>query len=194
MKHEQISNIKEYLRENLAPKKVQHSLDVAETAKELAILFGENEEDAYIAGLVHDIARDIDSKRLLEIAQKKKLLQHPIEEMLPVVLHASVGAYLAEHELGIKKRAILDAVKKHTVAAPYMSPLDRIIYLADVIEPARDYDGVNELRELARKDLNLAFLKALEGTIMYLIKRRIAIHPFTIEARNNLLLKEWLPS
>ncbi|MDK2984490.1 MAG: hypothetical protein PWQ96_132 [Clostridia bacterium] len=182
-----IESINEILQEYLSEKKVKHSLNVAQTAQELAERFSVNKEDAYLAGLVHDIARDLDPQKLLKIARENNLIQHPIEEKMPIVLHANVGAFIASSRLAISKSSILQAVQKHTVAAPAMSKIDKIVYLADVIEPDRSFQGIEDLRQLAKNNLNEAFLKALEGSITYLISKRCLIHPYTIEARNNLI-------
>ncbi|MCG8402820.1 MAG: bis(5'-nucleosyl)-tetraphosphatase (symmetrical) YqeK [Firmicutes bacterium] len=185
-----MKDIEDILKEWLDDQKIKHSINVARTAQELAKRFSVDKESAYLAGLVHDIARDLEPHKLLQIARENNLLQHQIEEKIPVVLHANVGAFILSSELHITNGVILQAVQNHTVASPEMSQLDKIIYVADVIEPDRSFQGVDILRTLAKNDLDEAFLKALEGSITYLMNNRCIIHPFTIEARNNLIFKE----
>lgn len=85
---------------------------------------------------------------------------------------------------------VLDAVKYHTLAKRDMSTLEKIIYIADYIEPGRDFPGVEELREITREDLDKGVLKGLENTILFVIKQGNLIHPLTIEARNFLIMQE----
>lgn len=183
-----MENIKNSLNEWLDDEKIIHSLNVANTAVELALHHNVDQNDAYLAGLIHDVARNKNSSELLRIAKENNLIQHPLEEKIPVVLHAPVGAYIAKEYLNIRNKLVLNAVKKHTSAAPVMTILDKIIYIADVVEPGRFIKGAEEIKRIAKYNLEEAFLKTLEGTINYLIKQEFLIHPFTVDARNELIL------
>ena len=108
----------------------------------------------------------------------------------PQVLHGFVGAIVAKEKFGIEDEMVLDAVKYHTLAKRDMSTLEKIIYIADYIEPGRDFPGVEELREITREDLDKGVLKGLENTILFVIKQGNLIHPLTIEARNFLIMQE----
>ena len=108
----------------------------------------------------------------------------------PQVLHGFVGAIVAKEKFGIEDEMVLDAVKYHTLAKKDMSTLEKIIYIADYIEPGRDFPGVEELREITREDLDKGVLKGLENTILFVIKQGNLIHPLTIEARNFLIMQE----
>ncbi|MBC7326233.1 MAG: bis(5'-nucleosyl)-tetraphosphatase (symmetrical) YqeK, partial [Moorella sp. (in: Bacteria)] len=103
-------------------------------------------------------------------------------------LHGPVGALLLERDLGINDKAILQAVARHTVGAPAMTTLDQIIYLADVIEPGRQFAGLQAIRKAAATDLETALLKAFEASILYVLEKEQPLHPATVEARNYILL------
>ncbi len=186
-----ICKIKKNLKKTLDKRKYKHSINVAETAEKLAVRFDNNPKKAYLAGLIHDIARNINEEQLLAIADNNNLINHPVEYNIPIVLHANVGAFIAKTRLKIKDDDVIDAVEKHTVAAPDMSDLAKIIYLADIIEPDRKFDGLENLRKLSLKDLDKAYLQALDKSIIYIIKKGTLIHPYTIEARNNLILHKY---
>ncbi len=179
----------EIVRLRLSKKRYQHSRQVADTAVQMAKKFGIDESQAYLAGLLHDYARDLPTVELLEIAEKNHLISHQVEREVPDLLHGPVGALLLEKDLALKDKAILTAIKHHTLGAVGMSDLEKIIFLADMIEPGRSYTGVAELRELALIDLDEAMLLGLESSIEHCLEAGKILHPETIEARNCFLQK-----
>lgn len=179
----------EVLASRLSPRRLRHSQGVAAYAERLAAKYGVAQDKAKLAGLMHDYARDLPEQELLARGGEAGLISHEVEKKFPVLLHAPVGAWLLRTELGLEDEEILQAISRHTVGAPAMSPLDKIIYLADALEPGRQYPGVEELRRLAEEDLDQGLLKVLEGSILYVLKKRQPLHPATVEARNYLLLK-----
>ncbi|GAF26292.1 bis(5'-nucleosyl)-tetraphosphatase (symmetrical) YqeK [Neomoorella thermoacetica] len=183
-----MANYQEILAARLSEKRYLHSLGVAGTAARLASKNKVDPEQARLAGLLHDYARDLPPGELLTLAAGAGLITCELERRLPILLHGPVGALLIKQDLGIKDRAVLQAVARHTVGAVAMTALDKIIYLADIIEPERRFPGVEELRRLAAADLNAALLKAFETSILYLVGKGQPLHPVTIEARNYLLL------
>jgi len=174
------------MEKRLSPRRWRHSLGVAETADRLAAHWGVDPRKAYLAGILHDYAREIPRETLPGIAEAYGCQVLEPEREHPVVLHATVGAILAERELGIDDPEVLQAIARHTLGAADMSILDKIIFLADVIEPNRDYDGVEELRHLAVTDLNQAMLAALDYNIAYFIKKQELIHPLTMVTRESI--------
>jgi len=183
--------VKDYLRilaARLPAGRYQHSLGVAEVAAELAINNGVDPQQARLAGLLHDYARDLAPEELLDLATKANLITCELERWMPVLLHGPVGALLIQRELGITDKHICQAVARHTVGGPAMKALDKIIYLADAIEPGRNYNGVQAIRRLAATDLESALLKALEASILYILTKERPLHPATVEARNHILL------
>ncbi|BCV20491.1 bis(5'-nucleosyl)-tetraphosphatase (symmetrical) YqeK [Moorella sp. Hama-1] len=176
------------LAARLPEKRYRHSLGVAATAAQLASKNKVDPEQARLAGLLHDYARDLPGPELLALATGAGLVTCELERRLPVLLHGPVGALLIKQGLGLADRAILQAIARHTVGSVAMTTLDKIIYLADAIEPERRFPGVEELRRLAGTDLQAALLKAFESSIFYLLGKGQPLHPATIEARNYILL------
>jgi predicted HD superfamily hydrolase involved in NAD metabolism len=160
-----------------------HCLRVAEEAGRLARQHHQNEEKARLAGLLHDLARDLSFDTLLALAARFGLMVGPEERVNPVILHAPVGAALLRSKWGIKDEAVLKAVSLHTVAAPEMDDFCQLIYLADIIEPGRaSWPGLNALRELSYRHLGCAMLLALEESFLYLKIGHTFIHPRAIAA------------
>ncbi|MGB9661530.1 MAG: bis(5'-nucleosyl)-tetraphosphatase (symmetrical) YqeK [Moorellaceae bacterium] len=181
---------KTLLASRLTPRRWRHSQGVATYAVKLALRYGVSPDKAELAGWMHDYARDLPEQELLALGEKAGLIGQEIEKRFPVLLHAPVGAWLLRTELGLEDEEILQAISRHTVGSPAMSPLDKIVYLADALEPGRQYPGVEELRRLVEADLDGGLLKALESSIYYVLEKGHPLHPATVEARNYLLLKE----
>ena len=175
------------LENRLSEHRFQHSLAVAQAARELAQIFGEDTELAYKTGLLHDYAKGIPAPDLIAIASEHGLIEDEIEKKVPDLLHAPVGAWQLQTELGIDDPAVLQAVKVHTMGSLEMSKLDKIIFLADMIEPGRDYPGQQRLDCLARRDLDQAMLYGLDATIRYCMDEARILHPRTIMVRNHFL-------
>jgi predicted HD superfamily hydrolase involved in NAD metabolism len=144
-----------------------HILGVARTAERLACAHGVDPGQARLAGLLHDFARLYPGERLLRECAERGLSVDPFEAANPVVLHARLGAELARDEFGVTDEAILSAIRKHTLAAATMSPLDEILYLADGLEPGRDFLGRADILALAFDDLAAAMAAHLTETIAY---------------------------
>lgn len=147
-------------------------------------------EKAAFAGLIHDYGKLFSHEELLRLAWEHELMQHPIMLQEPALLHAPVGAWLLERDLGLRDREVLEAVSQHTTGAAKMSMLSRIVYLADFIEPGRRFKGVEEVRELAFacKQLEKALLAAVEMTILHVFQRGKMLHKASVEFRNSLIL------
>jgi predicted HD superfamily hydrolase involved in NAD metabolism len=175
------------IRLRLSANRFKHSLEVAKAAREMAELFGVDQERTYLTGLLHDYAKGISGNELLQIAGENNLIEEEVDKQLPDLLHAPVGAYLLRKELEIDDEEILKAVRCHTLGAFEMSILDKVIFLADMIEPGRDYPGVDRLRCLAMRNLDEGMLFGLESTIKYCIDSRRILHPRTILVRNKFL-------
>jgi predicted HD superfamily hydrolase involved in NAD metabolism len=175
------------LQQALSTKRFCHSVGVQQTARELATRFGADTHKAGVAGLLHDCAREMTSDHLLKRAGEFGIVVGSLERSSPVILHAAISAYIASLEYGILDEEIKQAIALHTTGGPNMSLLDKIIFLADYIEPHRDFPGVDKLRKLALEDLDQAVLAAFDQTIGHLINKRMVIHLATIEGRNALL-------
>jgi len=182
-----VDELKNRLQARLSAKRFQHSVNTAEVARKLALQYGADAEKAYLAGLLHDYAKGIPAAELWKIASSQGLVQDEIEKEIPDILHASVGAYLLAQELNIKDDELLQAVRYHTLGAMEMTLLDKIIYVADLIEPGRDFPELQKLYCLAFKDIDQALLMCMESTIKYCLESQRLIHPLSIKSRNHYL-------
>lgn len=188
MKHYD-SLVKE-IQSRLSPERFQHSLRVVETALGMKGAEELERERVYLSALLHDYAKDLPKSELLNIARENSLLTCRAEEAQPDLLHGPVGAWLCQHRLGISDGEILNAIRYHTTGCIAMSPLEKLIYLADLIEPGRTYKGVDILREKYQENIDEGLLFAFDSTIEYVLERKFLIHPLTVDARNWLLFKE----
>ena len=177
-----IEEMTEKLKSTLKERRFIHSINVAKTAVEIAHLFDVDPKKAEIAGLLHDCAKNYDKDVMLEIIQKNDLKADDIILSEKALYHAVVGEYIAKVEYGIKEIDILDAIYYHTIGST--QPLACTIYLADLIEPTRQWPELEEVRHLTYKDVNLALIKAYDLSIIHVIKKGRAIHPITIKTRN----------
>lgn len=176
------------LREQLKKKRFLHTLSVAKEARELALLHGCDPDKAYLAGLLHDCAKRYDNQFLIgNSIELFGVEPDEFEISCPEVFHARAGVEIAKKEFGITDKEILDAIEYHTVANETMTLLEKIIYIADIIEPSRDFAGISKLREIAREDIDECMLGALRMSIEFILKKGRPIHPATIAARNKLL-------
>ena len=182
-----IEGYKEILKNRLSVKRYTHSVSVANTAARLAGMFNGDIERAYLAGLMHDYARELTEEVLLELTAKHNLSTDGVELMQTSLLHGPVGAWLLEEEGLITDKQVLDAIRWHTTGHPDMDQLARIIYISDYIEPGRNFPGVDLLRQITNKDLNLGVLAGLDHTLGFLVQRNHFIHPLSIATRNRLL-------
>jgi predicted HD superfamily hydrolase involved in NAD metabolism len=173
--------------EQITEHRYVHTIGVMETAVQLARYYGQDPKKAELAAIFHDYAKfrpKAEMKQIIEEQQmSKELLEHNSE-----LWHAPVGAYLVEKEVGITDQDVLSAIKYHTSGRPNMTLLEKIIYVADYIEPGRHFPGVEEVRELAQSDLDLALIKSLQNTMMFLLKKNHAVYPDTFQTYNSLVL------
>ena len=138
-----------YLHINLNESRLKHSLSVSETAVALATKYGENIEKARIAGLVHDCAKNMKDDELIKVASEHEIQIDEIYIHNPSILHGLVGSIIAREVMEIQDEDILNAISYHTTGRKNMSILEKIIYIADYIEPLRKFNGVEELRILS---------------------------------------------
>ncbi len=181
-----------WLQGNLDEQRLIHSLGCAQESAKFAQMFGLDEKRAYIAGLLHDCAKCLDFEKLSEIAQNLNLDEKELTNKK--VLHAPVSAFLASTEFGITDKEILSAIRWHTLGKLEMTLLEKIVFLADKIEPnTRDL----EFREKAllfinneenkEYGLDRAILLCYKETIKSLVARGLKIHQSTIDIYNSML-------
>lgn len=164
----------------LSDESAAHCERVARTAKDLAVRFGVDPADAELAGLMHDYARDEDDAGLLSSAAALDMPVTDFEREHPRLLHARLAAAEARRDLPSVGEAVLSAVAAHTVGALPMSDLDRVVYLADMLEPERDYPGVDALRAAcASQPLAECFRLGYGRSVRHVLEKGRALHPIS---------------
>lgn len=179
------------VREHLGQEhRYAHSVRVARMSENLARLHGADPAKARLAGMLHDLARLYSTQRLL-----CESVEHGIEideyaREHPVVLHAPLSAKLAQSMFGIADPQIHSAIRKHTLGAGDMSTLDCILYLADGLEPGRDYPERAQLAALAERNLDAAMRATIRSSLRYLTQRHLPVAPQTAAAMHTFGLEE----
>lgn len=178
-----VIEIREHLKNKLNPVRYEHTLGVSFTCMALAMCYHYDLEKAELAGLLHDCAKRYDNDSIV-----KKCIKHGVqltesELMAPSVIHAKLGAWMAEHKYGVDNPEILSAIACHTTGKPEMSLLDKILYIADFIEPRRqNLSGLEAIRELAFKNLDAALFETMKGILEYLKQSGTYVDAMTEEA------------
>ena len=170
-----------YARERLSDKRHDHTLRVAEAAEHLARAHGLDPERARLAALLHDSSREMGGEEILRLAAERAVRVGTFERENPKILHGPVAAELASQDLGVNDGEVLEAIRVHTTGEPGMGPLAMVVFLADKIEPARDYPGIEELRDLSTRNLRKATRVSLEGSISLNEERGKPVHPASRE-------------
>lgn len=166
----ELEKIRRAMEKELSAGRYIHTLGVSYTAASLAMAHGEAMERALTAGILHDCAKSMHGSELVAICEKAHLNVTAVERSNPTaLLHAKAGAYLAEHKYGVTDEDILNAIRYHTTGRPDMSRLEKIIYIADYIEPGRKQLAELEMiRRIAFQDLDWTMEKILANTLAYL--------------------------
>ncbi len=177
---EKYQEIHKQIKKELDKDRYQHTLGVAYTAACLAMRYGADMEKAYLAGLLHDCAKCIPDGERLKLCRKWKIEATEFEKEDPSLLHAKMGAYLAEEEYGITDPEILSAVACHTTGKPDMSPLELILFIADYIEPNRNKaPELEKIRKVSFEDWHLGAMMIANGTIRYVSEKKKNLDPAT---------------
>jgi len=159
-----------------------HVVRVARLAETLARIHGESAQRARLAGMLHDLARLYSAERLIEECERLAIPRDAFSLEHAIVLHAPLSAELAREQFGITDQAVLSAIAKHTLADGAMSRLDAVVYLADALEPGRDYPEREGLLALAALDLDAAMRATLAGHRDHLLSQRKTVAPQTLAA------------
>ncbi|MGB3635688.1 MAG: bis(5'-nucleosyl)-tetraphosphatase (symmetrical) YqeK [Rubrobacteraceae bacterium] len=175
-----------YVRNRLSKKRYAHTLRVADTAERLAGIHGLDAGRTRLAALLHDAARELEPREYLALADEWEIPLGEHEKGDPKLLHGPIAAELAIRELDLVDEEVLEAIRAHTVGSPGMGPVALAVYVADKIEPARDYPSVERLRKLAERDLHEAAAEAFRRTGDHNEKSDRPTHP------TSLRTLEWL--
>ena len=146
----------------------------------MAMRYDEDVEKALLAGLLHDCAKCISGENKIKLCNKYHLSVSEVEKKNPSLLHAKLGAFLAAKKYHIKDKDVINAIASHTTGCPNMTLLDKIIYIADYIEPGRkELPNMAEVRKLAFTDINECLYRILEDSLVYLSSKNISVDPMT---------------
>lgn len=193
MEHK-ISKLQHKLKSELDRARYEHTLGVMYTAAALAMCHDADIEQALLAGLLHDCAKCISSGKKIKLCEKYRLEISEVEYKNPSLLHAKLGAFLAAKKYHIKDKEILNAISSHTTGRPGMSLLEKIIYIADYMEPGREVlPNMAEVRKLAFQDIDACLYRILKDSLGYLKGRDMNIDTMTektYEYYKNKLKKE----
>ena len=173
-----------YLMERLSPRRLAHTMAVAETAVKLAAAYGYDTEKARQAALLHDCAKELSSEESLDLCRRYGIVPDAYEARNIKLLHAVLGAAIAEADFGIDDADILNAIRYHTTARPAMDTLEKIIYLADLIEPTREeYPHLDTLCKLAYENIDAAVLLGLQCKANDVRAKELSVHPTAAAAQ-----------
>lgn len=173
----QTEGMEERLEKMLEPKRYTHSLGVAATAVSMAGIFGADAKKAYIAGLLHDCAKNLSPEESKIKCEDLDVEADEYEKKNFPLIHAKIGAELVKTEFGIDDEEICSAIRWHTLGRKNMSMLEKIIYVADMTEPSRCFDGVDEIRKKAYENLDEAVRACAAATIKFNEKKGVEVHP-----------------
>lgn len=164
-----IAKIRKAMEKTLDPKRYEHTLGVAYTAASLAMCNNVDMQVAIVAGLLHDCAKCLSDAKRISICEKRNMSISEVERRNPSLLHAKVGSIIAMEDYDIDDMDIIQAIMNHTTGRPGMTTLEKIIFVADYMEPGRNKaKNLEIIRKMAFKDLDEALFKILEDTLLYL--------------------------
>lgn len=178
-----------YIQERMPQKRYMHTLGVEETAMKLAKHYGASAEAAQTAAILHDVAKYADVAWMEQIIRDEQLDMRLIG-WGSELLHGPVAAVIATREFGITDEDVLNAMRYHTTGRANMSNLEKILYVADMLEPNRQFPGVDELRKIMYDDLNDVLEACVKHSLTHLIASGIAVFPQSIECYNDLMSSE----
>lgn len=175
-----LEKMKKRVSSHLDKERYEHTLGVMYTAGALAMRYHVDLEKALIAGLLHDCAKGLSSDKKLKLCEKYQLTVSESERKNPGLLHAKLGAYIAKTKYGIDDMEIVDAIAYHTTGRPEMTLLDKIVYIADYIEPNRnEAPNLDEVRALAFQDMDACLYVILKDSLAYLETKNEVVDPRT---------------
>ena len=187
---DQSARIEAYLSQNLSTTRFKHVLGVRETAVALAKQHGIDDDQAELAALLHDCAKERPNDELLALAKRHGLEMDEYEKQTPSLLHGKVAPFIAAEQFGVTDEAVFAAMRCHSTGAVKMQPLDQLLFVADFCEPNRPYTAAQEVRELAKHDLEAAVLEVMQFKLRKTLLKKLPVHPDSFHAYNALFDKQ----
>ena len=179
----------QFLKQKLEPNRFDHVISVRDTAVELAEKYGIEKHKTELSALLHDCAKWMKNDQLIKICQRNQIEVDFIESRVPSLLHAKVGALLAQIQFNVADSSILQAIESHTTGMPSMSELDQILFVSDFCEPLRNYPAASKIRKIANISLQKATFEVCRQKLKSQIRGKRVIHPRTVEAFNQFLIE-----
>lgn len=174
------------LKDMISRKRYAHTLGVMKEAVRLAKIYGADIEKARIAALLHDCAKYYKNEEAIDAARRLGIQPDSCQMAEPKLLHGPIGVKLAQIEFGVNDPEILSAIECHTTGKKNMTLLEKIIYVADMVEVGRDFPGVRQMRRAARKNLDAVLISALKECIGHVKDKGKTLHPNSIQALSYL--------
>ena len=186
------TDIIEYIRQILSKTRFQHVLNVADMACTLAKVWDQNENEAEIAALLHDVCKSWSNRDLISY-----VIRHDLEipdrnfviPTQPHLLHGYIGAHFIQHRFEVSIPHIITGIRHHTLGAISMSLFDKIIFVADSISAERVFDTVDDIRLLALKDIDMAYMRCVQTKMIFILRKYAKIHPISIKIWNQLSIE-----
>jgi len=183
-----IDDMKTRLKKTLNENRYLHSIGVMEEAVKLALHYNADVKKAEIAGLLHDCAKYVRGDEAAAMIKSSGIIPDNIQKRSPSLLHSMLGPYVAKKYYEVTDQDILEAIYWHTTGRAGMTPLEKIIFIADFTESSRTFEGADEARKAAYLSLDRCVLICADLTIKHVLSGNQLLHPFTVEARNDALL------
>lgn len=175
------------LKRLLKPERFKHSMGVAKYAVMLAEKFGEDTDTAYTAGLLHDIAKNIPYEESLVMCSELEAELDPIEKNIPALVHPKLGAELVKCYFGIQEGAVTSAIRYHTIGRVNMSVMDKIIFVSDMCEQSRNFQGIEDIRAMSQNNLDKAVIMCIDSTVKFNNDKGAKVHPMAYRVREDVL-------
>ncbi|MFQ3542703.1 bis(5'-nucleosyl)-tetraphosphatase (symmetrical) YqeK [Halobacillus rhizosphaerae] len=176
-----------YVKPHLKQSRYEHTVRVTDTAVELAEKYGSDRKLTELAAALHDYAKYKDIDLMKRWIAEDRRLPKDLLDYHHELWHGPVGALMLEREIGLDNQAVISAISAHTTGKKHMSVMDKVVFLADYIEPGRDFPGVDEVRSIAKENLDQACLMALKNTISFLVSKDRTVYPDTLHAYNDFI-------
>lgn len=183
-----IENIIEKLKLELDDARYQHSLNVMKISKKLAEIYGADVNKARLAGILHDCGKNYKGDKAREFVKKIGYCPDKVEWDHTRLLHGIIGENIARTVYNIDDEDILSAIHWHTTGRAGMTILEKIIYVADYIEPLRNFEGIETLRDAAYENIDRCVVLCADSTIRYILEKNFLLHGKTVETRNHSLM------
>lgn len=182
-----LRQIREWVATQVSPYRFKHIQGVARASEKLARLNNLPAEKARLAAWLHDCGKELDRKQMFSWLQKGGFALDALELQMTGLWHPHVGAAIAKKKWGIRDPAVLEAIRCHTLGKAGMGPLAEVVFVADFIEPGRDFQGVAEARRVSARNLRKGVLTKAAMTIGFLLAKGMKIHPRLLETWNDYL-------